>query len=218
MFGGLFRKREKREKRTKVLRKPRKKPGQLKGLDKRLDKLSTKDDVERIVKEIASSRDAVLTEVGKIPDSVSNILVEQITSPLKDFISSELAEGGIKQLSINEAVKQEGVKQLSSNQAVKQKKSIDDVVSEMKERLEMLSQRHLKVLNILVQNREVWLDYEDVGKFCSPQLTGSCIRGYVADLINSYKIPVDKRNFGRKSKVKLSGRAVKQLAISKLVD
>jgi len=218
MFGGLFRKREKREKRTKVLRKPRKKPGQLKGLDKRLDKLSTKDDVERIVKEIASSRDAVLTEVGKIPDSVSNILVEQITSPLKDFISSELAEGGIKQLSINEAVKQKGVKQLSSNQAVKQKKSIDDVVSEMKERLEMLSQRHLKVLNILVQNREVWLDYEDVGKFCSPQLTGSCIRGYVADLINSYKIPVDKRNFGRKSKVKLSGRAVKQLAISKLVD
>lgn len=183
-----------------------------------LHNVSTKDDVQTILREIAQSREAVLQEVSKIPDSLSLLLVNQITSPLKDFISSELNNTqAVKQLSIPEAVHHSPAMTLSNNQAVKQKKSIDDVIVEMKERLERLSQRHLKILNILVQNREAWLEYDELGKFCSPSLTGSCIRGYIADLINSYSIPIEKKNFGRKSKVRISQQAVKELAITKLL-
>ncbi len=215
MFGGIFRRKPKER---EVRKRPGKRKSELSGLGKKLDNLSTKEDVERIIKEVAASRDAVISEVGKIPDSVSSILADQITSPIKDFISSELEHREPRQLSINQAVKQEDVKQLSSNQAVKQKRSIEEVVGEMRQKLEMLSQRHLKVLNVLVQNRDSWLDYEEIGRECSPQLTGSCIRGYVADLINSYSIPIVKKNFGRKSKVRVSDKAIKHLAITKLVD
>jgi len=182
-----------------------------------LEKVSTKEDVERIIQEVSSSREAILTEVTKMPASISSAMVDQITLPLKEYITAEIAQSGMKQLSIDQAVKQLDTKQLSSSQAIKQQ-GLADAIAEMKISLERLTQRHLKVLNILVQNREEWLDYEELGKFCNPQLTGSCIRGYIADLINSYKIPIEKRNFGRRSKIKISPSGVKQLAISKLSD
>lgn len=222
MFKRLFKKKTKETETKHEVKNETKVPKRRKSttnssIEKKIDKLSTKKDIENVLTEIIASRDAVLTEVSKIPDSVSNLMVDQITSPLKDFISAELTNNDdIKQLSINEAIKHEDVKQLSNNQAVK--KGFDEVIMEMKEKIENLSQRHLKILNILVQNRGAWLDYEEVGKYCNPQLTGSCIRGYIADLINSYKMPINKKNFGRKSKIKLSNKAVKQLAITKLVD
>lgn len=164
--------------------------------------LSTKKDIERVLNEIVNSREKIMDEVAKIPDSLPAVLAESITSPLKEFISQKLSS--------NQAVKQVKVKQLSTNQA------LDRVVSEMKERLEMLSQRHIKVLNILAHNRDEWLAYEEIGKYCSPEITGSCIRGYVSDLINSYNIPIEKKNFGRKSKVRLPDKAMKELAIARL--
>ena len=188
-------------------------------LNEALKQLSTKSDVQIILKEITQSRDAVIQEVTKLPESLSTHLVDQITAPLREFFQSELSHvPQSQQLSINQAIKQVNPQKLSSNQAVKQQKSFDDVISEMKERVENLSQRHLKVINILIQNRDGWLEYEDIGKYCNPQLTGSCIRGYVADLINSYKIPIEKKIFGRKSKVKISPQGLKQLALSKMVD
>ncbi|MBL7160868.1 MAG: hypothetical protein ISS93_03405 [Candidatus Aenigmarchaeota archaeon] len=201
-------------------KKPRKKPRKVQvgrkrqarldeKFEKHFSKMCTKDDVKLILNEIASSREAVIKEVTGIPDSISGVMAEQITSPLRDFISSELSS--------YQAVKQVDSEELSSYQAVKQEKSLDDVVQEMKKRLDMLSQRHLKILQILVQNNGEWLDYEEIGKFCSPQLTGSCIRGYVADLLNSYKIPIQKEIFGRKSRIKISEEGLKQLAVTKLL-
>ena len=172
---------------------------------KRTPRAVNKQDIERILKEIISTREVLLQEMNRIPDSVSGLLVDRITQPLKQFLSQEL--------SAQQAIKQPVPEGLSSNQAVP---TLEQAVDEMKARLENLSQRHMKILNVLVQNRDSWLDYEEIGSFCTPQLTGSCIRGYVADLINTYTIPIEKKAFGRRSKVKISPRGLKQIAITKL--
>lgn len=168
-------------------------------------------DLKKILAEISTSRDKIIQEIHRIPDSqqMTSLLAEQITSPLKEFIAETLSR--------THAVKQETENRLSGNQAVKQEKTLDEVVTEMKNRLEMLSQRHLKVIGILAQNKDEWLGYEDIGSFCSPPLTGSCIRGYVADLVNVYKIPIEKKNFGRQSRVRIAEDGWKQMAVTKIL-
>ena len=98
----------------------------------------------------------------------------------------------------------------------KKKESLDEVVSEMKAKLSMLSQRHIRILNILAQNRDMWMTYNEISAHTSPPLTPSCIRGYISDLVNNYKIPIDKKMHGKITKVRLPSRVFKQLAITRL--
>lgn len=195
------------KKKKKQKSRPRRTKRATPKMDSMLANLSTKDDVKKIIAEISSSRDTILDEMTKMPESLSSHLVEQITAPLKEAITQELSS--------NQAVKQLTLDRLSSNQAVpSSKKTLEDAVQEMKDRMENLSQRHLKVLHVLIQNREQWLDYDEIGSYCSPQLTGSCVRGYIADLINTYRIPVEKKGFGRKNKIRVSPQTVKELALT----
>ena len=175
-------------------------------IEERLELLSTKEDIERVIAQVLSTQETIISEVGMIPDreKLIGLLAEHITSPLKEYVAQELSS--------NQAVKQPAANRLSSNQAVKQKKTLDQTINELKYNMDRLTQRHIKILNVLAQNRDVWMGYEEIGQFCSPQLTGSCIRGYIADLINVYSIPLEKKSFGRQNKVKIPQGVLKKIA------
>jgi len=200
-----FRKKKPKKTPTKPRQKPQNKD--LIEIKQLIEQLSTKSDVDRVRKDVISSRKAIIKEVSSIPESqqLSSLLTEHITSPLKDYIAQALSS--------NQAVKQLGVKQLSSNQA-----GLDKIVVEMKQKVDMLTPRHMRVLSVLAQKREEWLGYDSIGSLCSPQLSGSCIRGYIADLINVYSIPIEKKTFGKQGRVRVSEKTFKQLAITKLID
>jgi hypothetical protein len=206
----LFRKKEKKRQQKPESRTQRKKGNaDLKEIKNLILNLSTKDDIKQLTLDVASSRKAVIQEVKRLPDQqqLSSILAEQITAPLKTYIE--------KEMTTDQAVKQLDGKQLSAYQA---DSGLETIVGEMKQKMDMLTARHLKVLSVLAQQRNDWLRYEEIGALCSPPVSGSCARGYVADLINVYKIEVEKKSLGRQSGVKLSPQAIKQLALSKLID
>ena len=199
-------------KKSPILKRPAaKKPRERLKSSRDLSRMHTKEDIQTILQEIVFAREKIIEEVHKIPDStkIESLLAEQLLTPLREFIST--------QVSTRPAVKQMAEHPLSSNQAVKQK-SLDQLISEMKMNLESLSQRHVRILSILAQQRNEWLGYDQIGALCTPSLTASCIRGYIADLINVYRIPLEKKNFGRQSKVRIPEKVWKQLAITKLAD
>ncbi|MBI4021129.1 MAG: hypothetical protein HY369_02715 [Candidatus Aenigmarchaeota archaeon] len=167
--------------------------------------LSTKDDVSKIVAEVTRSREMILNRMAD-KDLLPRMLAEHVTAPLREAISLGLSS--------SQAVKQSDRKRLSASQAAK---SLDEVVLETKQKIEMLTPRHLKVLQALAEQRD-WLTYEGIGSLCAPPVSGSCIRGYVADLVNVYKIPLEKMNAGRQTKVRISEKTLKEFAITKLSD
>ncbi|MBI4182227.1 MAG: hypothetical protein HY520_04645 [Candidatus Aenigmarchaeota archaeon] len=189
-------------------KKPAPRSRELTAISQKLGQVSTRDDIDRILKAVQSSRQAIIKEIRELPaeEELADMMVKQITAPLKGYLA---------ELSSNQAVKQQMPSRLSGSQAPK---SLDQVVGEMKQKMEMLTPRHLRVLGVLAQKREEWLGYEEIGAFCVPALSGSCIRGYVADLINVYRIPLEKQAFGKQSRVRLPEQVFKQLAISKLAD
>ena len=72
--------------------------------------VSTKQDVERVLNEVIASRNLILQEVTKLPESLSSRMVDHITSPLKAFLAEELRTNASQQLSIPQAVTQEDPK------------------------------------------------------------------------------------------------------------
>jgi len=194
MILGRFRKKQKTQRRTarKATRVP--------------ENLSTKDDIKALHAEIVASREVLLSHIQKIPDhhTLGSLLIEHITEPLKQqFISSA---NPIKRIEAATATGEEPITQ----------KSLDAIIDETKRKLDMLSQRHVKILDVLARNRGEWLSYQEIGQYCSPPLTGSCIRGYVADLINMYQISIEKKSMGKQSRVRVTERMVKDMAIAKL--
>ena len=169
--------------------------------------------------EIREAKDVIVEELYKRPDSeeISHLLVEHITQPVKEYISKLVGgkEEASNRLNTYQALEQikEPIEVLDED---KKKESLDEVVSEMKAKLSMLSQRHIRILNILAQNRDMWMTYNEISAHTSPPLTPSCIRGYISDLVNNYKIPIDKKMHGKITKVRLPSRVFKQLAITRL--
>ena len=187
----------------------------LNSIKEAINQLSSKQDIENVLKEIAVSREDILAAVDKVPadDDIAQLLVSQITEPLKEFLNARLGAIPDRPLVPITIRAREPVPLMKSEEH-----ELEGIVSDMKTKLSMLSQRHMKIINILAQNRNLWVDYENIGEQCQPALTGSCIRGYISDLTKNYKLPIEKKNFGRQMKIRLSESAFKKMVMAKLVE
>ena len=182
-------------------------------------KVSSKEDIDRVLKEIALSKESIVSAIHDLPqeEDIVQLLVSQITEPLKSFLSTRLAAEPVPVRLGGRPAQPTAIHPAPTFQPADQE-ALDSIVSDMKTKLSMLSQRHLKIINVLAQNRNLWIDYEKIGDQCQPTLTGSCIRGYVSDLIKNYRLPVEKKIVGRQMKVRLSEAAFKKMVMAKLVE
>ncbi len=164
----------------------------------------------------AVSNTKVLEVIKRLSEQLKkhhNFLVNEHHNKMPDILINKLVEPLKEALSSNQALKQKQVKRLSVCQAEKPK-SLDNAIEQLKGKLDMLNQRHINVLNCLGKNRGNWLTYSDIATQVG--LSPSCIRGYVSDLIKTFQLPIEKKRIGKEAMVKLSDKAFKQIAITKL--
>ncbi|MEM5812504.1 MAG: hypothetical protein QW286_02180, partial [Candidatus Aenigmatarchaeota archaeon] len=89
--------------------------------------------------------------------------------------------------------------------------SIGKIAEDMKRKVELLSERHIRVIRCLSQMKGEWIDYGYLSSLCG--LSKSCMRGYISDLKRVYDIPIETSTRGGKTYIRLDPDTIKRLAL-----
>jgi hypothetical protein len=121
-----------------------------------------------------------------IADSVSRMVVNQLLSPLQDAIATAVKEPG-------------------------KAHTIGKIAEDMKRKMEMLSDRHIRVIKCLSKANGDWVNYNSLSNICG--ISQSCLRGYMSDLKRVYEIPIERSQREGKTFVRIDPQTIKKLAL-----